>query len=107
MRSVFLLLAAAIVSTTATARPLRAHMWYPMECCSHNHCRAAEGFALNARGDTMVIVESRRFLVPPDLKRRPSPDDRIHVCLHYDEFGVQYPHCLFVPYAPRVAALRE
>jgi hypothetical protein len=72
-----------------------------MECCSNQDCQPAAALSTNTRGDITVRVGRQEFPIPSDLRRRPSPDNRIHVCLQYDEFGVQFPVCLFVPMVPR------
>lgn len=94
-----------VCATVGAALQANAHSWYPKECCSNRDCQPAAGLYSDARGDTIVRVGRQQFLVPPDLRRRPSPDGRIHVCIQYDEFGLQYPVCLFVPASPRTTFL--
>jgi len=93
----FLACVFSILTACSVTMPAIAHSWYPVDCCSGKDCVLADGMFKDSRGDTVVSVGSQLFTVPSDLKRRLSPDGRIHVCIQYDEFGVRYPNCLFVP----------
>lgn len=74
-----------------------AHSWYPEECCSHRDCMPADSMITDARGDLLVTVGNRNVWVPRGFHARPSPDGRIHICFHEDDYSFTMPLCLFVP----------
>jgi hypothetical protein len=87
----------AILVGIGAAHVANAHSWYPKECCSNDDCMPADGISRDARGDTIVIVGRRRIWVPRGLVKRPSPDNRIHVCFGVDESNTLVAVCLFMP----------
>jgi hypothetical protein len=93
--------AAALIFLFAGNGPVRAHDWYPIECCARNDCRPAGGVDVNGRGGMDVIVGDLRIGIPEDFATRLSPDNRIHICFrtYGDTDGsiTVIPICLFLP----------
>jgi hypothetical protein len=58
---------------------------------------AADGIFTDIGGNRIVTVGHRRVWIPPGFAVRPSPDNRIHVCLTDDVYGYQMPRCVFMP----------
>jgi hypothetical protein len=86
-----LLALACVLGVFGCAQRLKAHSWYPSECCSDRDCapvlantirEAPEGFYVLPQGD---FVERG--------KEKYSPDGEYHVC-RYPSGGLI---CLFVP----------
>jgi hypothetical protein len=92
----------AVLLTTGSQFPARAHSWYPMECCSNHDCVPAHAILTDDHGGKIVVVGQTQIPIPDDFKVRSSPDGRIHVCFR-TVAGEQYggpnflPICLFVP----------
>lgn len=86
------LIAAVLWSPAASA-----HSWYPSECCSNRDCMPADGIEVDVRGDLQVRVGTTRIWIPRGFATRASPDNRMHICYHIDDFTFAMPLCLFVP----------
>lgn len=63
--------------------PVRAHEWYPLECCSDRDCWIAGlgGAEPEPRASPAGWVLSDGTLIPYH-EARPSPDGQFHVCRH-------------------------
>ena len=114
-----------IISLLLSA-PVRAHSWYPQECCSGVDCDVATaeiltgpqiaklfgGTSANANplGNMVVTNKHGTVIVPPNFPRRASKDGKLHACiaksdgtkLHGDAegrlpFGTPYLRCIFLP----------
>lgn len=83
---------AVILAIALTAGPVRAHDWYPLDCCSGQDCAPV----LNAQfdPDRGLVVTSRHgtIAVPASFPRRESKDNRMHVCIRYGTL-----RCFFEP----------
>jgi len=91
-----------VCAASLYALPASAHEWYPQECCSGRDCLQADQMTIDHRGDRTVTVGNRRIWVTKYLSPRPSPDDRVHICVREvngDLDGALFPMtiCLFVP----------
>jgi hypothetical protein len=75
---------------------VRAHSWYPHECCSGFDCMPAESIYSDRIGK-VVVVGKVRVRIPANFSPRPSPDGQIHVCYTQGEFGFPLARCLFLP----------
>lgn len=88
------------------ARPVRAHSFYPHECCHDRDCWPM-GDAADAREPEPVASPQGWRLhdgeVVPYAAARPSPDGRFHVCRQGGAAQgpvirpAARPPCLFVP----------
>jgi hypothetical protein len=91
---VFLLLVAlAILMMWAALAKVLAHDWYPVECCSAIDCAPVISATYVASAilhghdqgslpmPRMVVTTSRgTFVLPDNMPRRVSKDNRMHVC---------------------------
>jgi hypothetical protein len=80
---------------------VRAHDWYPVECCHSIDCAPVDSVGQivpTGGGVPQLVVTSKHgtAVVPQDLPRRPSKDNRMHVCMRSLN-GITYVLCLFVP----------
>jgi hypothetical protein len=106
LRQILLVGLAAILSMIM---PARSHIhvdpdgqqvtWYPFECCHDHDCRPVAAINSAPRGLWMTTVDGLRVLVDPRDQRRPSLDQRWHVCMgpgEMDDAGPQI-YCIFEP----------
>ena len=90
-----LLFLTALVAYTSGAGGVRAHDWYPIECCQAVDCAPVESVGQIV---PMLVVTSKHgtAIVPQDLPRQTSRDNRMHVCMRILN-GTMSVRCLFVP----------
>ena len=104
-------LAALLVAATAT--PVAAHDWYPIECCSGMDCAVVEkvevapapgisgilGSPAYASGPGSMIVTTKHgtVVVPANFPRRESKDNQMHACMRPTSDGGMRLLCLFLP----------
>ena len=93
-RTIILLLVALVMGTSPS---VRAHSWYPKECCSNHDCMQADSLYTDAGGNRIVTIGHRRVWIPRDFAVRVSPDSRIHICFTDDTYGTQTLWCVFMP----------
>jgi hypothetical protein len=75
-----------------------AHDWYPRECCHDVDCAPVEKAETLPNGSLRLTSRVGTTDVPPSFPRRPSPDQRMHVCMvRYSHLAGMEPVCLFVP----------
>ena len=98
------LLAIAAVVWTAAIIPTNlanGHSWYPPECCHDIDCAPVESatWIVTGAGDQLLQVTSIHgiAIVPNWVLVRESKDNRMHVCMSYDEFGNRTVLCFFSP----------
>jgi hypothetical protein len=96
-----LLFVAALVAYTSGMGSARAHDWYPIECCHAIDCAPVESVGQivpTGGGVPQLVVTSKHgtAIVPQDLPRQTSRDNRMHVCMRYLN-GTMSVRCLFVP----------
>lgn len=87
------LLAMAVVVWLLFAMPVKAHEWYPYECCSDKDCREFvedKGEWVTEEGKFYVLWDGRRY---PKDKARMSPDGKFHGCERADKTLI----CFFAP----------
>jgi len=87
-------LSAASLVIAALAIPARAHQhvspgrppvaWYPADCCHNQDCHPVAEVVVVEGGIVLSTEDGWRLFVSRNAHRRPSLDDRWHVC-----FGAQ------------------
>ena len=104
----------AALAILAAASAAQAHDWYPTECCGGRDCAPVTkvevvagatfyaGKAVNPVPPSVMIVTTARgtAIVPPNLPRQVSKDNRMHACLMNVLSGLKGPHqvrCIFMP----------
>jgi len=73
--------------------------WYPFECCHGRDCRPVATIKSAPNGLWMTTVDGLTVLVGPGNRRRPSLDNRWHICIgpgEMDDAGPQI-FCIFEP----------
>jgi hypothetical protein len=73
--------------------------WYPFECCHDHDCRPVATIKSAPNGLWMTTVDGLTVLVGPRDRRRPSLDNRWHICMgpgEMDDTGPQI-FCIFEP----------
>jgi hypothetical protein len=74
--------------------------WYPMECCDNGDCRPVATIEPTSKGLLMTTVDGYSVIVGETQTRRPSRDNRWHVCLVEDiaeEINPPHVRCIFEP----------
>ena len=75
-----------------------SHEWYPRECCGEVDCAPVEKVEAMVDGSQRLTSRVGTTIVPASFPRRPSPDDRMHICMvRYSHFDSMRPVCIFVP----------
>src|SRR3954470_5921790 len=69
--------------------------WYPGDCCNNGDCHPVSRIEPISRGLLMTTEDGITLLVSGERYRRPSLDDRWHVCFGRGEEPVV--HCVFEP----------
>jgi hypothetical protein len=93
----------ALIGIGLFAIPVRAHDWYPMECCHAMDCAPVESSAftqpMNVGGLPQMVVTTKHgtVVVPQNFPRRQSKDHLMHVCMRPGENGTMRLICLFDP----------
>ena len=100
--AVIALLGLAVACVLLT--PAQAHDWYPRECCHDNDCAPVESVARisslatsSQLPSTVVTTKHGTAVVPPNLPRRESKDNRMHACMNPGPMGKMQLICLFTP----------
>jgi hypothetical protein len=100
--AVIALLGSAIACAFFT--PAQAHDWYPKECCHDHDCAPVESIArtssLAAAAElpsTVVTTRHGTAVLPPNLPRRESKDNRMHACMNPGPMGKMQLICIFTP----------
>ena len=96
-----LILTASVPSLVTSGN---AHDWYPEECCHAKDCAPVESWAFAKtvqRGklpQISVTTKHGTAIVPQDLPRRESKDNRMHACMRSGwGTGVKRIVCIFLP----------
>ena len=101
MRTKLVLLAVACWLGSAFAPPVRAHSWYPHQCCSGMDCAPvlSELPAPDGRDGKYVTSMHGTVFVPRSFSRQASRDHQAHVCMRPDIWrrGVMLLLCYFEP----------
>jgi hypothetical protein len=81
-----------------------AHDWYPKECCHENDCAPVEhvtrtsSLAASSELPSMVVTTRHgTAVIPPNLPRRESKDNRMHACMSSGPMGKMQLICIFTP----------
>jgi hypothetical protein len=84
--------------------PLKAHEWYPWDCCSGIDCAPVldvESVRVPTadQGLPIVLVRTKwgTAVVPPNFPVRPSRDNEMHACMTPASDGTMRLLCLFIP----------
>ena len=100
--AVIVLLGLAVAS--AVFAPAQAHDWYPKECCHDNDCAPVESIARTSSRaasselpSTVVTTKHGTAVLPPNLPRRESKDNRMHACMNPGPMGRMQLICIFTP----------
>jgi hypothetical protein len=99
--TILLIALTAAAAFGAGVGAVHAHDWYPVECCHSTDCAPVDSVGQivpTGGGVPQLVVTSKHgtAIVPQDLPRRPSKDNRMHVCMRSLN-GTTYVLCLFVP----------
>jgi hypothetical protein len=98
----FALAAPVMASLIALATPVRAHDWYPPECCHSFDCASVERWsyrppvAIDGLPQMQVTTKHGTAVVPPNFPRRESKDNRMHACMR-SAMGSMQIVCMFYP----------
>jgi hypothetical protein len=90
-------------SVLALATAGQAHDWYPEECCQAKDCAPVESWPFSQQAQTgslpllSVTAKHGTAIVPQDLPRRESKDNRMHACMRAGWGGAKRIVCIFVP----------
>jgi hypothetical protein len=71
--------------------------WYPVECCHDGECRPAERLKIAAGGEWFRTTDGITILADWRAERRPSKDNRWHICIGADDTEVPFVRCIFEP----------
>ena len=74
-----------------------AHDWYPMECCHGMDCAPVDRVDTTEAGGMTVTSRHGTAVIPENMPRRESRDQRMHVCMQPSRFGRMRVICVFVP----------
>ena len=84
--------------------PAQAHDWYPKECCHETDCAPVDsvsrtGPAGNSPQLPSMVVTTKHgvAVVPPNIPRRESKDNRMHACMNPGPMGKMQLICIFTP----------
>jgi hypothetical protein len=79
--SVYRLLALLAVAQVVGSAEVRAHEWYPHECCDENDCAVV--ISMEGWPDGIRRLETKHgvVFVPRGYEARPSPDGKAHACM--------------------------
>jgi hypothetical protein len=95
-------MATFVVSCVALTMPVRAHDWYPPECCHSIDCASVESWSYTparqagALPQLQITTKHGTAVVPPDFPRRVSKDNRMHACMQ-SAMGSMQIVCVFYP----------
>jgi len=95
-----LLLTASVLGPATSGE---AHDWYPAECCHAMDCAPVESwaFAQTVQSGSLpqisVTTKQGTAIVPQNLPRRASKDNRMHACMRAGAMGVKHIICIFFP----------
>lgn len=90
MKRPSLLMAVISLICLSPIQTVRAHSWYPYECCSDNDCDLVTEAVFNPDGSILVTTKHGTMLFPPKFPIKGSPDGKMHACFTKDK-----PLCLF------------
>ena len=90
-----LLLIVILAGTNAAAAI--AHDWYPMECCHGMDCAPVDHVDMSGPGGMTVTSRHGTAVIPENMPRRESLDQRMHVCMQPSSFGRMRVICVFIP----------
>lgn len=92
---------------TSVALP---HEWYPRECCSGEDCAEITSAVELPNGEIRVTSKHGTTVIPKSFPRKPSADNKEHVCMRQfhegdgwhnstpsPPSGLMVPICYFVP----------
>lgn len=81
----------AAIALAIMVYPVRAHSWYPAECCSGQDCEPISEARVRAV-EGGYLIDGRFFI--EHARSRPAQDGRYHACFwpHPDKL-----HCFFRP----------
>jgi len=95
-----LILTASVANLVTSAD---AHDWYPEECCHTKDCAPVESWAFTQKAQTgslpqlSVTTKNGTAIVPKDIPRRESKDNRMHACMRAGWGGEKRIVCIFLP----------
>lgn len=100
----------SLLLVMAVSIPARSHThinpdgstvsWYPAECCSNGDCRPVASVEPTPEGLLLTTVDGHMIVVSETHRRKPSRDNRWHVCLGEDiaeEANPPHVRCIFEP----------
>lgn len=77
--------------------PVKAHDWYPMECCHSTDCAPVDKAELLPTLALLLTSKHGTAIVPREFPTRASMDSRMHVCMRPGDNGTMRTVCLFLP----------
>ena len=87
----------AILLLTILPATAHAHDWYPMECCHGMDCAPVDRVDMLTPDGITVTSRHGTAVIPENLPRRESRDNRMHVCMPPGRQGRMRVICVFVP----------
>ena len=106
MKTPKMLLAATMLAVTNN---VRAHDWYPKECCGGHDCAPAtieqipvtsalaQQLQTTLPSAMMITTKHGTVVVPSGFRARESKDGRAHACIIKVGFGQARLMCLWLP----------
>ena len=105
LRLQILLFPLSILASVALAAAAYAHVhrsadgtvvrWYPNDCCNNGDCHPVTRVQAQAGGFLLTTDEGDTVFVSSKMTRRPSLDNRWHICFGSSEAPVV--RCIFEP----------
>lgn len=92
---VFVFVACFLILFAITS-PGWSHSWYSWQCCSDNDCAEVIDQQEDGHGGIIVTSKHGTVLIPPDFERKPSQDEKFHVCMRQGTYRI-VPICYYVP----------
>lgn len=73
-----------------------AHNWYDSYCCNDNDCSEVLSKENTEHGSWIITSKKGMVLVPYDFPKKPSLDDKEHICIYFDGYKLVV-RCYYVP----------
>ncbi|RTL65635.1 MAG: hypothetical protein EKK41_19825 [Hyphomicrobiales bacterium] len=71
--------------------------WYPSDCCHDRDCRPVTRIETKFNMLWMTTSDGLTISVDPHQSRRPSRDNRWHLCVTSDDTDTPFVRCVFEP----------
>jgi len=71
--------------------------WYPNECCNDGDCRPVVSMWVKDQRIWLTTEDGITLPLNPNQSRKPSLDNRWHLCVSFDERNIPFVRCVFEP----------